>query len=101
MAFSEEREKLILKFIQNFEGSQRVKTILKIKQSWKKKKQNTKLASSHFLISKLASKDVLGSPVVKNLPSKVGDVGLIPGQETKIPHPPWCGQLKKKSAIKL
>ena len=25
-------------------------------------------------------------PVVKNPPSKAGDVGLIPGQKTKIPH---------------
>ena len=58
------------------------------------------MASSHFLISKLVNKDVLGSPVVKNPPSKVGDVGLIPGQETKTPHPPWCGQLNKKKCYK-
>ena len=25
-------------------------------------------------------------PVVKNLPGNAGDTGLIPGQETKIPH---------------
>ena len=31
-------------------------------------------------------------PVVKNLPSNAGDVGLIPGQGTKIPHA--VGQLK-------
>ena len=28
----------------------------------------------------------LGGPVVKNRPSNVGDVGLIPGQGTKILH---------------
>ena len=27
-----------------------------------------------------------GSPVVRNLPSSAGDVGLIPGGGTKIPH---------------
>ena len=27
-----------------------------------------------------------GGPVVENLPSKAGEVGLIPGQGTKIPH---------------
>ena len=30
--------------------------------------------------------DFPGGPVVKNLPSNAGDVGLIPGQETKISH---------------
>ena len=30
--------------------------------------------------------DFPGSPVVKNPPSNAEDVGLIPGQETKIPH---------------
>ena len=27
-----------------------------------------------------------GGPVVKNLPCNVGDMGLIPGGGTKIPH---------------
>ena len=31
-------------------------------------------------------RDFPGGPVVKNLPSNAGDVGLIPGQGTKIPH---------------
>ena len=31
-------------------------------------------------------RDFPGSPVVKNLPSKVGDAGSIPDQGTKIPH---------------
>ena len=31
-------------------------------------------------------RDFLYGPVVKNLPSKAGDVGLIPVQETKILH---------------
>ena len=30
--------------------------------------------------------DFPGGPVVKNLPGNAGDTGLIPGQETKIPH---------------
>ena len=35
--------------------------------------------------------DFPGGPVVKNLPSNAEDVGLIPGQGTKIPHA--AGQL--------
>ena len=31
-------------------------------------------------------RDFPGGPGVKNLPSSAGDVGLIPGQGTKIPH---------------
>ena len=31
-------------------------------------------------------KNFPGGPVVKNLPSNAGDVSLIPGQGTKIPH---------------
>ena len=27
-----------------------------------------------------------GGPMVKNLPCNAGDLGLIPGQRTKIPH---------------
>ena len=30
--------------------------------------------------------DLLGGPVVKNLPYNAGDMGSIPGQEIKIPH---------------
>ena len=30
--------------------------------------------------------DFPDGPVAKNLPSNAGDMGLIPGQETKIPH---------------
>ena len=30
--------------------------------------------------------DFLGSPVINNPPSNAGDVGLIPGRGTKIPH---------------
>ena len=32
------------------------------------------------------SGDFPGGPVVKNPPSSTGDVGLIPGRGTKIPH---------------
>ena len=38
------------------------------------------------------SQDFPGSPVVKNPPSNVGDVGSIPGQGTKITHA--AGQLR-------
>ena len=31
-------------------------------------------------------RDFPGDPVVKNPPSNAGDVGLIPGQGTKVPH---------------
>ena len=34
--------------------------------------------------------------MVRNLPSNAGDMGSIPGQETKIPHATECGQLKRK-----
>ena len=30
--------------------------------------------------------DSPGGPVIKNLPSNAGDMGLIPGRGTKIPH---------------
>ena len=30
--------------------------------------------------------DFPGGPVIKNLPSNAGDMGLIPGQRTKIPQ---------------
>ena len=30
--------------------------------------------------------DFPGSPVVKNLPCNAGNVGLIPGQDSKIPY---------------
>ena len=30
--------------------------------------------------------DFCSSPMVKNSPSNTGEAGLIPGQETKIPH---------------
>ena len=42
--------------------------------------------------SKLCPWDFRRGPVVKNLPCNAGDVGLIPGQGTKIPHA--VGQLK-------
>ena len=32
------------------------------------------------------NRDFPGGPVVKNPPFNAGDVGLIPGQGTKIPH---------------
>ena len=36
-----------------------------------------------------------GGPVVKNLPSNTRDMGLIPGQGTKIPHA--SGQLSPRA----
>ena len=38
------------------------------------------------MIMTLRSKDFPGGPVVKNPPSKAGDVGSIPDQGKKIPH---------------
>ena len=35
---------------------------------------------------KMGRRDFPGGPVVKYLSSNAGDVGLIPGWETKIPH---------------
>ena len=37
-------------------------------------------------LSRNSCRDFRGGPVVKNPPSDAGDVGLIPGQGTKIPH---------------
>ena len=31
-------------------------------------------------------RDLLGGPVVKNLPSNAGDAGFVPGQGTRISH---------------
>ena len=39
----------------------------------------------------VSSQDFPGGPVVKNSPCNTGDMGLIPGQGTKIPH--VAGQL--------
>ena len=41
-------------------------------------------------------RDFPGDPMVKILPSNVGDVGSIPGPRTKIPHALWHSQKKKK-----
>ena len=37
-------------------------------------------------------RDIPGGPVIKNPPSKAGDVGSIPGGGSKIPHA--AGQLR-------
>ena len=42
--------------------------------------------------------DFPGGPVVKNPPSNAGDMGLIPGQGTKIPHA--LGQLSPCTATR-
>ena len=39
------------------------------------------------------NRDFPGGPVVKNLPSNGEDMGLIPGQWTKIPHDLTQGNL--------
>ena len=44
-----------------------------------------KVLCSNMFIKELLE-DFPGVPVVKNLPSSAGDVGLIPDQGTKIPH---------------
>ena len=41
---------------------------------------------NHKQNEKTTHRDFPGGPVVKNLPSNAGDVGLIPGRGTKIPH---------------
>ena len=38
------------------------------------------------MVSWRISWDLSGGPVVKNPPCNVRDIGLIPGQGTKIPH---------------
>ena len=50
------------------------------------------------LISKKSSRDFLGGPVVKNLPSNAGYVGLIHGRGTKIP--PASGQLSSHASTR-
>ena len=52
---------------------------LNIKQTQKPKPKN-------HLIKNGQKREFPGSPVVKNLPSNAGDVGLIPGEGTKVPH---------------
>ena len=39
-----------------------------------------------YTVKILLQGDFPGAPVVKNLPCHAGDVGLILGQETKVPH---------------
>ena len=48
----------------------------------------------------VTSRDFLGGPMVKTLASNAGDMGLIPGQGTKIPR---CGQkvFKKECHVQL
>ena len=41
---------------------------------------------SNNIILKIKKRDFPGGPVVKNLPSNVGDAGSIPGRGTKISH---------------
>ena len=45
------------------------------------------------------TRDFSGAPVVKNLPSKAGDTGSIPGPGTKIPHPHATEQLTPQATI--
>ena len=44
-----------------------------------------------ILAIRMSLRDFAGGPVVKNPPSSAGDLGLIPGRGTKIPHA--AGQL--------
>ena len=59
----------------------------KIQKSWWKASQ-----------LKRNSENFAGAPVVGNLPSYAGDVGLIPGWGTKIPHA--LGQLSTRATVK-
>ena len=55
---------------------------------------------NHWGISaKIDFLDFPGCPVVRNPSSSVGDVGLIPGQRTKISHA--MGQLSPYTAMKI
>ena len=49
-----------------------------------------------MIFYKAGLRDFPGGPVVKNPPSNAGDVGLIPGWGTKIPHA--AGQLSPHAA---
>ena len=44
------------------------------------------MVSVILYLLKRVVRDFPGGPVVKNPPSSSGDVGLIPGRGTKIPH---------------
>ena len=46
-------------------------------------------------VRNISCRDFPGGPVVKNLPYNAGDMGLIPGQGTKIPHA--AGQLSPRA----
>ena len=45
--------------------------------------------------------DFSGGPVVKNLCSNAGDMGLIPGRGIKIPLITWCGRKKRTDIAAL
>ena len=47
---------------------------------------------------KIKTRDFPGGPVVKNLPSKAGDMGSIPSRGTKIPHA--VGQLSPHASTR-
>ena len=53
------------------------------------------LAKSGLFVARSLSRDFPGGPVVENLPSNAGNVGLIPNGGTRIPHA--VGQLEKPS----
>ena len=53
------------------------------------------ISIKHFMTKNVHDKDFPGNLVFKNLPSNAGDKGLIPGQETKIPHA--TGQLSPRT----
>ena len=52
-----------------------------------------------ILLLKNLYQDFPGDPVVKNLPANTGDMGSIPGPETKIPHA--VRQLSPHSTMKI
>ena len=100
------RSRFVIAFLP---GSKYLLILYRKKRGWQMNYKYTKYSSKamsgyksthwHLLAWKYQSKSswyFLGSSVVKNLPSNAGDIGLIPGWGTNIPHA--MGQLSPCAA---